>query len=236
MALEKVWLFGSGLRLDAVQGLLIVCLALALGQQEVAGAYSQQELLTWLQQSNFGYQVLQQANSSSDELLCVTEVALLLQAAERHALPAVQVLDAWGKFPHGLLYGHFSDLGNYESCLSQSLSQSLGNSAAALAPSKYCLAHIAFESLLATDEDPVSISIGTCIPAACSADQLNRWLNNYLQRIFEDAAAPQLQLVQESNCALAAREPMASLDWFAIVLLITLALLVVLCTLLDYFK
>lgn len=121
------------------------------------------------------------------------------------------MLDAWGKFPHGLLYGHFSDLGNYESCLSQSLS----NSAAALAPSKYCLAHIAFESLLAMDEDTVSISIGTCIPAACSANQLNRWLNNYLQRIFEDAVAPQLQLAQESNCALAAREPMAALDWFA---------------------
>ncbi|XP_017869446.1 PREDICTED: nose resistant to fluoxetine protein 6 [Drosophila arizonae] len=232
MALEKVRLIGSGLPLGAVQGLLIVCLALALGQQEAAGAYSQQELLTWLQQSNLGYQVLQQANSSSDELLCATEVGLLLQAAERHALPALQVLDAWGKFPHGLLYGHFSDLGNYESCLSQSLS----NSATALAASKYCLAHIAFESLLAMDEDTVSISIGTCIPAACSANQLNRWLNNYLQRIFEDSVAPQLQLVQESNCALAAREPMAALDWFAIVLLITLALLVMLCTLLDYFK
>ncbi|XP_030568481.1 uncharacterized protein LOC115768127, partial [Drosophila novamexicana] len=208
--------------------LLLQLLLLALSPGLVA--FSGHELLTWLQHSNLGYQVLQLASNSSSrpsELLCADQVSRLLQAADAQALPALQVLDAWGKLPHGLLYGHFSDLGNYESCLSRS---------AAVIPTKYCLAHIEFESLWPPALDRISINIGACLPASCSAAQLNRWLNNYLRLLFEDAVAPEAQLVGESNCALAASQPMSTLDWFALALLIFLAVLVLLCTLLDYFN
>lgn len=210
--------------------LLLQLLLLALSPGLVA--FSGHELLTWLQHSNLGYQVLQLASNSSSqpsELHCVDQVSRLLQAADAQALPALQgkpklnirllapnlslgfglllVLDAWGKLPHGLLYGHFSDLGNYESCLSRS---------AAVIPTKYCLTHIEFESLWPPSLDRISINIGACLPASCSAAQLNRWLNNYLRLLFEDAVAPEAQLVGESNCALAASQPMSTLDWFAL--------------------
>ncbi|XP_064538728.1 nose resistant to fluoxetine protein 6 isoform X2 [Drosophila montana] len=218
--------------LEKVRLLLLLLLGLSRG----VIAYSGDELLTWLQHSNLGYQVLQQApNTSSQqpaELLCAGQVALLLQAADAHVLPALQVLDAWGKLPHGLLYGHFSDLGNYESCLGLSLA--MPTAAAAVIETKYCLAHIQFEGLLPQTLDRININIGACVPATCSAAQLNRWLNNYLRLLFEDAVAPEAQLVQEANCALAARQPLAPLDWFAVGLLIFLAVLVILCTLLDY--
>jgi len=122
------------------------------------------------------------------------------------------VLDAWGKFPHGLLYGHFSDMGNYDSCLS--LPQ-IG-AGEILTKSKYCLAHIQFESLLPQAVETLQIQIGACIPATCNAAQLNRWLGEYLQQIFEDAEMPQALMVQDHNCEVAEREPMAPLDWFAV--------------------
>ncbi|XP_032296334.1 nose resistant to fluoxetine protein 6 isoform X2 [Drosophila virilis] len=211
---------------------LLLLHLLLLGLSPGLGAFSGHELLTWLQHSNLGYQVLQLASNSSSssqpsELLCAEQVTRLLQAADAHALPALQVLDAWGKLPHGLLYGHFSDLGNYESCLSPTVP---------VIPTKYCLAHIEFEGLLPPSLDRININIGACLPASCSAAQLNRWLNNYLQLLFEDAVAPEAQLVGESNCALAASQPMSTLDWFAVALLIFLAVLVILCTLLDYFN
>ncbi|KAL7743224.1 hypothetical protein ACLKA6_016170 [Drosophila palustris] len=237
------------------QILLLLLTASCLGP---AKGYSQQDLLTWLQHSNFGYQVLQQATYNGThaekavekaagaektmetaaaidvdaEAICVAQVRLLLMAAEAKALPALRVLDAWGKFPHGLLYGHFSDMGNFDSCLSL---PDLG-SGEFLGQSKYCMAHIKFDSLVPQAMETLSIQIGTCIPAICKASQLNRWLNDYLQEIFEDAEAPQASLVQEQDCQVAQREPMSSLDWFAVGLLVFLVLLVLLSTLIDYTK
>ncbi|KAH8386779.1 hypothetical protein KR093_002452 [Drosophila rubida] len=209
-----------------------------------AKGYSQQELLTWLQRSNFGYQVLQQAQNESllspqsakSDALCVAQVRLLLKAAETRALPALKgkcrvaiavmsqahqihntVLDAWGKFPHGLLYGHFSDMGNYDACLKVPQEQGDGSS---MTRGKYCLARIQFESLLPQAMETLNVQIGTCIPATCRATLLNRWLSEYLKELFGDAdAMPQTAMVVEQNCSLDQRDPLSGLDWFAIVIL-----------------
>ncbi|XP_034652824.1 nose resistant to fluoxetine protein 6 [Drosophila subobscura] len=216
--------------LSSTLGQWLLLAALAVGS---AGAYSSGNLLAWMQQSNFGYQVLHQAISdnqtSASEAACVQEVRLLLLAAEARALPALRVLDAWGKFPQGLLYGHFTDMGNYDSCLSKDPVGGRG---------KYCLTHIQFESLLleSVGSSALTLSIGTCIPSTCSAAQLNRWINDYLQNMFGQESDTGVTVVQENSCAVAQREPMTGLDWFAVVLLILLAILVLLATLLDRAK
>ncbi|KAH8421542.1 hypothetical protein KR009_012238, partial [Drosophila setifemur] len=200
-----------------------------------AGGYSSQDLLTWMQESNFGYQVLQQALNDSDSSTdCQREVRVLLLAAEAKAFPALTMLDAWGKFPQGLLYGHFTDMGNFESCLSVEVSGR---------PSKYCLSHLRFESLLpessALGSGDLTLSIGTCLPASCSADQLSSWLDGHLQGIFGETtqdSETSVSLVQEQNCALAQGKAMEGLDWFAVSLLILLGILVLLATILDYGK
>ncbi|XP_023034684.2 nose resistant to fluoxetine protein 6 [Drosophila willistoni] len=184
-----------------------------------------------MQQSNLGYQVLQQAliddhlDTDDMEAMCVTQVRDLLQAVESKNLYSLRVLDSWGKFPQGLLYGHFMDMGNYDSCLS------LENGS-----SKYCLANIQFESLQANSIVGLTLSIGTCMPSTCSAEQLNRWLTNYLNALFADNSVTDGTLVQEGNCALAQNDPMTGLDWFAVCLFAILGGLVLLATVLDYAK
>ncbi|XP_017061001.2 LOW QUALITY PROTEIN: nose resistant to fluoxetine protein 6 [Drosophila ficusphila] len=219
--------------------ILIPLLILGQGLPAVNG-YTSKDLLTWMQSSNFGYQVLQQAlndnqSSTAEEASCLTQVRLLLKGAENKSLPALRVFDAWGKFPQGLLYGHFADMGNYESCLSLDLNKSLGNGITITAGAKYCLSHMQFESLLleAAGADALTLSIGTCIPATCSAEQLNRWLQGHLQEMFGQNPTEAL-LVQEQDCALAHREPLGGLDWFAICVLILLCAVVLLATILDY--
>ncbi|KAH8342870.1 hypothetical protein KR059_000972 [Drosophila kikkawai] len=212
--------------------LAVVSTLLLLGLPAVSG-YSSKDLLVWMQASNLGYQVLQQAalndnnqSTTAAEAACVDEVRLLLKAAEAKSLPALRVLDAWGKFPQGLLYGHFTDLGNYESCMSLSHSES-----------KYCLSHIQFDSLLlgAAGAEALTLSIGTCLPATCSAEQLNRWLRGHLQELFGQNSTG-VVMVGEQDCSLARREPMGGLDWFAVSILILLGFVVLLATVLDYGK
>ncbi|XP_052853744.1 nose resistant to fluoxetine protein 6 [Drosophila gunungcola] len=221
--------------------ILALILILGIGLPTSRG-YSSKDLLTWMQHSNFGYQVLQQAlndnqSTTASEVSCLAEVRLLLQGAEFKSLPALRVLDAWGKFPQGLLYGHFMDMGNYESCLSLDLNKSLGNNISINAGAKYCLSHIEFESLLleAAGADALTLSIGTCIPSSCSANQLSRWLQEHLQDMFGQNSTG-TTLVQEQDCALSHKEPMNGLDWFAVAMLILLCTLVFLSTILDYGK
>ncbi|XP_017103709.2 nose resistant to fluoxetine protein 6 [Drosophila bipectinata] len=217
---------------------LLLTQALGLGLSPV-GAYSSGNLLTWMQASNFGLQVLQYAlndteSTAADERACVAEVQVLLTAAGAQALPALRVLDAWGKFPQGLLYGHFSDLGNYESCLSGSY-QSVGSGP------KYCLTHIQFKSLLleAAGSEALTLNIGTCVPSSCSAAQLNRWLHSHLQSMFGEPASPaevRGVLVQEQSCSVSQAAPLGGLDWFAVSIFAILGTVVLLATLLDYRK
>lgn len=73
-----------------------VLLALVLGQGlPPVGAYSSENLLTWMQASNFGLQVLQYAlndteSSTGDEAGCLVEVQALLSSAGAQALQALR--------------------------------------------------------------------------------------------------------------------------------------------------
>lgn len=100
-------------------------------------------------------------------------------------------------------------MGNFESCLSSSPD--------GMAGAKYCLSHVQFESLLleAAGAEALTLSIGTCLPAACSGEQLSRWLDGHLQELFGRNSTGGV-LVQEQDCSLVKGEPMGGLDWFAV--------------------
>jgi len=77
-----------------IRVILIPILILGIGLP-AANGYSSKDLLTWMQASNFGYQVLQQAlndnqSSSVSEASCLAEVRLLLKGAEAKSLPALR--------------------------------------------------------------------------------------------------------------------------------------------------
>lgn len=102
-------------------------------------------------------------------------------------------------------------MGNFDACLSLGSLQ--------LSPTKYCLTHIEFDSLLPQIMNTLSVRIGACIPASCTAAKLNFWLQAYLAQLFEQAEeeqVPQAVMLQEQNCAVTQRNAMTGLDWFAV--------------------
>ncbi|XP_030378336.1 nose resistant to fluoxetine protein 6 [Scaptodrosophila lebanonensis] len=197
-----------------------------------AESFAEQNLLEWWHRSNFGYEVLTHAlngssiiSPSDDDSNCMWYLEQVLKGAVENKLEDLRVLDAWGKLPSGLLYGHLVDMGNYESCL-------LGNTNS---DTKYCLASIHFDMPLPSAAlNSLSLRIGTCIPALCSARLLNIWLNDYVNWLMEQRTTQITTLVDESNCAVARKAPMTGLDWFAVALLIFFGCLVLFSTILDY--
>lgn len=76
--------------------MLLMIILLALTGPGQVTAYSQQDLLTWMQSSNFGYQVLQQSLYedvsilASEDARCVAQARLLLAGADAHAVTALR--------------------------------------------------------------------------------------------------------------------------------------------------
>lgn len=76
--------------------MLLMIIILALTGTGQVTAYSQQDLLTWMQSSNFGYQVLQQSLHedvsilASEDARCVAQARLLLAGADAHAVTALR--------------------------------------------------------------------------------------------------------------------------------------------------
>lgn len=76
--------------------MLLMMILLALTGPGRVAAYSQQELLTWMQRSNFGYQVLRQSllddvsSLATEDARCVAQVRLLVAGADAHAVTALR--------------------------------------------------------------------------------------------------------------------------------------------------
>ncbi|CAL8135130.1 unnamed protein product [Orchesella dallaii] len=113
---------------------------------------------------------------------------------------ALQMIDAWGKIPEGLLSGHINVLGDFDECLA--VRSPVGNDNADPFQGKYCLIYTipkidagldqtqdskpgpvhkgerSIENLLklltivGNSEMPIVPSIGTCLPSTCSDDEI----------------------------------------------------------------
>lgn len=97
------------------------------------------------------------------------------------------VLDAWGTFPRGVLYGNMYDMGNYDECRGseKSIDESI------TIKGKYCFAQ-------PLSSQRINIRIGVCFPTNCSAMQLDMFLREMLQKLLGLNVTQ--AVVKEENC------------------------------------
>lgn len=111
------------------------------------------------------------------------------------------MLDAWGKFPSGILYGHRMDMGNFDECLGIR-SPLLG---------KYCQANVPFETTafgLNTE-----IQLGICFPNKCSTDDFDKLLKEFLADSYKLSFNATTNLLIVPTCLTREHVKLEPLDW-----------------------
>lgn len=78
------------------------------------------------------------------------------------------VVDAWGKFPSGILEGNLFELGSFQECFHIERDDEPYDT-------KYCLAELKLKS---TPQSRLSLRFGMCTPAICSMHFLQSMINN----------------------------------------------------------
>lgn len=112
------------------------------------------------------------------------------------------VVDAWGKFPSGILEGNLFELGSFPECFHIEKNDELYHT-------KYCLAQLKLES------DPQnelfnSLRFGICTPAICSMDFLQSLVN-----INKSIGRSTSLNFDENTCQLEENaSEFKALDWF----------------------
>lgn len=97
------------------------------------------------------------------------------------------MVDSWGTFPKGILYGNMIDMGNYDECIENKkyMNDNL------TIKGKYCFAQ-------PLSSQRINIRIGICFPSSCSAMHMDTFLRQLLQKLLSfNATQP---IVREENC------------------------------------
>ncbi|EDW37664.1 GL27108 [Drosophila persimilis] len=170
----------------------------------------------------------QRALPTAQDRECLVDLALLTQDVGSAKMWALKMIDSWGSLPSGVLYGNLRDLGNYDECLNVDHAVSASHSV----QGKYCFARF---SLAPSISPLLSIKTAVCFPASCTAANMDTLLRQLFEKLLNVEIGADLQLVDESTCKTAQREPYDGLTIFTIVLLSVLCALMLLATLYDYF-
>ncbi|XP_054728349.1 nose resistant to fluoxetine protein 6-like [Anastrepha obliqua] len=152
---------------------------------------------------------------------CSTQLRTVANALETNEIWALRMLDAWAKFPSGILYGHRMEMGNFEECLDIN-SPLIG---------KYCQANIPFNS--AAIGLSVQLQLGVCIPNRCSPNDFDLLLKEALENSYNFSFNATTNLLIASTCSTGELVELEPLDWVAIGLFVLLAALMTLSTLYD---
>ncbi|XP_026849662.1 nose resistant to fluoxetine protein 6 [Drosophila persimilis] len=159
---------------------------------------------------------------------CLEDLALTMQDLSSGGIWTLRMFDSWGSLPSGMLYGNMWDLGNYDECLNVDHAVSASHSVRG----KYCFAQV---SLAPSISSLLNIKTAVCFPASCTAANMDTLLRQLFEKLLNVEIGADLQLVDESTCQTAQREPYDGLTIFTIVLLSVLCALMLLATLYDYF-
>ncbi|XP_030378335.1 nose resistant to fluoxetine protein 6-like [Scaptodrosophila lebanonensis] len=166
---------------------------------------------------------------SAQDLKCLAELKAVTEGLSSGNIWAMRMLDAWGSLPSGLLYGNYRDLGNYDECVkidhALSSSQQLRG--------KYCFASLPVAKALGMSSIPYNVKIAVCFPSSCTGTHMNILINQLIQRLLNVEFSG--QLVKDTSCKTAEREPLDGWAIFTIVILAILGTALVLATLYDYF-
>lgn len=98
------------------------------------------------------------------------------------------MLDAWGTFPKGVLYGNQIDFGNYDECIGINKAISDGHTI----KGKYCFAGLPIAKL------GISLRTAVCFPASCTATDMNKFLQPLLEKLLNIKVTK--PLVTEATC------------------------------------
>ncbi|EDW67402.2 uncharacterized protein Dvir_GJ24123 [Drosophila virilis] len=156
-------------------------------------------------------------------LLCLADMTQLMAGLTSGKLWTIKMFDSWGSFPKGLLYGNLIDMGNYDECvgINKAISDNYN------IQGKYCRAKLTLV------EPALKLQVGICLPASCSAANMNTFLKQLIKKLI--GLNINTHFVSEDACRTADREPFDGLTIFTIVLLSVLGAVAVLATICDYF-
>ncbi|XP_062124808.1 nose resistant to fluoxetine protein 6-like isoform X3 [Drosophila sulfurigaster albostrigata] len=171
---------------------------------------------------NFSQDDLEE-DPTPEDLQCLADMDRLKRGVTLYTLWARKMMDSWGSYPNGLLYGNSIDMGNYDECLS--IDKEIANNPNI--KGKYCLARVPF---------PVVISesrVAVCFPSSCSS----ALIDTFMKQMFYEMVNLNFTkaIVDDEYCKTVDKEPYDALTIFTIVLLSILAAAMLLATLCDYF-
>ncbi|EDV92468.1 GH24038 [Drosophila grimshawi] len=167
---------------------------------------------------------------NKEDLQCMAEMAQLSQGVQSGSIWALRMIDSWGRLPAGLLYGNVKDLGNFDECVR--VDHHMESTSLRLR-GKYCMAKLF--SIDTGAMGKLSVQTAVCFPASCNGEHMERLLRKLFNQLLNIELSPETELINDSNCQTAEREPLDFLAIFTIVIIGVLGAAVLLCTLIDYF-
>ncbi|KAH8337675.1 hypothetical protein KR074_006563, partial [Drosophila pseudoananassae] len=180
----------------------------------------------------FDYDQIDLSAISTDDEQCSADMKVVVEALRTRSPWALKMLDSWGSFPSGVLYGTFYDLGNFDECLN--VHQEISSSQTVLG--KYCFMGIPIKDATEIEAlKSMQIKIATCFPASCSGPQMESFAKQFYQIMFNITESSISLNIDESGCQTSESEPWDGLTIFTVVFLSLLTLIVAICTFYDYF-
>ncbi|EDV92469.1 GH24037 [Drosophila grimshawi] len=167
---------------------------------------------------------------NQEDLQCMAEMAQLSQGVQSGSIWALRMIDSWGRLPAGLLYGSLKDLGNFDECVR--VDHHMESTSLRLR-GKYCMAKLFPVDTGAMGK--LSLQTAVCFPASCNGEHMERLLRKLFNQLLNIELSPETELINDSKCQTAEREPLDFLAIFTIVIIGVLGAAVLLCTLIDYF-
>ncbi|EDX02122.2 nose resistant to fluoxetine protein 6 [Drosophila yakuba] len=169
-----------------------------------------------------------------EDLRCLADMAQFMSALGVPKAWAIKMIDAWGTIPSGYFRGNRIDMGNYEECLSVEGIISVSHNI----KGKYCLMELPIAKWLGFTSEllaETNMKIALCQPSSCSADTMELFLKQLLQRLLGASDMSNWFFISEASCRTKDAEPWDGLTIFTVVLLSVFGATVILCTLYDYF-
>ncbi|EDW43345.1 nose resistant to fluoxetine protein 6 [Drosophila sechellia] len=168
---------------------------------------------------------------SQEDMLCLSDLTALMTGLQSGQYWALKMLDSWGSIPSGLLTGNMFDLGNFDECLKINHGVSLGRTI----QGKYCFLSVSPTQALGVQGSIIgSFKTATCLPASCSATQMNTFVSMVAKQLLNVSIPSSAMSISESSCQTSESVPWDGLTIFMIVILSLMGSLVALFTLWDY--
>ncbi|XP_034653957.1 nose resistant to fluoxetine protein 6 [Drosophila subobscura] len=172
---------------------------------------------------------------SQQDLVCLADIAQLMQALTSGRLWALSMIDSWGTIPSGYLMGNRIDLGNYDQCIRLDKAVADGHSI----QGKYCFLELPVAKWLGFDMEilkETNMKTAVCLPSSCSAARMETFVGQLLQRLLGVSNANTKFSIDESSCKTGQSKSFDSLTIVTVVLLSVFASVMIICTVYDYLR